>query len=181
MNAVKRIQKKHKSFVCIGKVGKAYGYRGAFFVRDRKEKIPENYLEVFFEDALDAPHRIIESGKTSGGVFMKLSGFSSKESISKILNQNIYVSREHVICDYPHEYLWHDLIEKDVVTKDGVVLGKILHVENYKSSDILVIDVHGENKKISVPFIDDYFERRLDFPFEKIISKLKKEELLSFD
>jgi ribosomal 30S subunit maturation factor RimM len=58
--------------------------------------------------------------------------------------------------DYAKEYLWVDLVGKEVLDKDGRLVGQIARVENFGAADIVIIQ---KNKvELPLPLVDYYFD-----------------------
>ena len=61
-----------------------------------------------------------------------------------------------VKVDEKTEYLWSELIGRKVKDSEAAVLGQILRINNYGSTDIAVIG-HDEKGELEIPLVPVYF------------------------
>ncbi|MCG6117242.1 MAG: ribosome maturation factor RimM [Aquimonas sp.] len=83
------------------------------------------------------------------GVVVQLPGCDSPESAELRLGQEIWVRRGSLPPPSPGEYYWVDLEGLQVVTVEGVDLGRISHMVATGANDVMVI--RGDRERL-VPF-----------------------------
>lgn len=155
-------QKQNNSYVQIGKVGKAHGLRGFFFVRGRTDPLPDHYDEIIVGDHPETgvSCKILEVKMLNNDSIVRCNKFDSREEVQPFVDKGIWVERAK-IEDVPGMYLWDDLIGKQVVDVDGVLVGTVLGIYNHGASDLVEIaDTSG--RKVSIAFIDQYFDTAID-------------------
>jgi 16S rRNA processing protein RimM len=147
----------------IGRVGKPYGLRGAFYVSGRSEPFPAKCRIIALGDSpLSAVQVEIRTVQTIGDRdVLCLEGYSDRTAIEKFVNQMIWAQSAEVRAQLgSNEYFWDDLVGKPVEDVHGVRLGTIVTVANYGASDVLDLE-DGQGRTISLPLVANYFD--MDF------------------
>ena len=149
-----------QNWLKIGRVGKPYGLRGAFYISGRTEPFPARCRIVALGDVLESAQQIdVRTIQTIGTrEVLYLEGHSDRTAIEKFVNQAIWVQSTEVRALLKaSEYFWADLIGKPVIDVHGALLGTIAAVENYGASDVLELkDEHG--RLLNVPLVANYFD-----------------------
>jgi 16S rRNA processing protein RimM len=153
---------KNKSFIQIGKVGKAHGLRGFFFIRGRSEPLPESYEEIILGDQPERGMncKILEIKMLNSESIVRCNKFESREAVQPFVDKPIWVRRDQ-IEEVAGEFIWDDLVGKHVIDIDGVEMGVVLGVYNHGASDLIEI-ANADGRKVSIAFIDRYFETNVD-------------------
>jgi 16S rRNA processing protein RimM len=142
-----------EQYVTVGRVVGVFGVRG--WVKVQSYTTPRDNLlhyrpwfivrsDVFFERTLLAgqPH-----GK---GLIALLAGCTDPTSAQPLIGCEIAVLREAFQPLEEGEFYWADLIALQVVTLQGVELGKVDHLMETGANDVLV--VQGERERL-IPYL----------------------------
>lgn len=145
----------------LGKVGKAHGLKGAFFVSGRELALPSSLQSIAIgatpEHATN--FKIFKSQMQSGRPLLMCEGINHREALTPLVGQTIWGRRAELGLS-PDEHIWADLMNKEVLDSQGVLLGRIVRVNNYGASD--VIYVRDPNRgECAIPFVDIYFDLNL--------------------
>jgi 16S rRNA processing protein RimM len=103
-----------------------------------------------------------EQGK---GMVAKLPGCDDRDAAAKLVGATIRVPRSALPKAKRGEYYWTDLEGLDVVTVEGVDLGKVSHLFATGANDVLV--VHGERERL-IPFVTGQFVKEVDLKSGRI-------------
>ncbi|MGE0171994.1 MAG: ribosome maturation factor RimM [Oligoflexales bacterium] len=147
-------------WIKIGTVGKPHGIRGSFFISGRSEPIAAELEYILIGPTPDhaTKHEIASRNKSKPVIGCK--SIASIEAVQPIAGQSIWIHREQLSVDYAKEYLWLDLIGKDVVDKADRLVGKIARVENFGAADIVII--HKDKQELPLPLVSYYFDMSFD-------------------
>ncbi|MDQ3233822.1 MAG: ribosome maturation factor RimM [Pseudobdellovibrionaceae bacterium] len=142
----------------IGIVGKAQGLRGAFFVAQRDEDWPEGLDRIVVGPDPDKAKAltVVETRRSGDRPVIVCRELTSREAAESLKMQPIWCDRSLVPLQEDSEYLWSDLVGKDVLDSDGQRLGRISAVGNFGASDVVRIDA-DDGQWIEVPFVSAYF------------------------
>ena len=103
-----------------------------------------------------------EQGK---GIVAKLPGCGDRDAAAKLVGATIQVPRSALPKPKRGEYYWADLEGLDVVTVQGVDLGKVSHLFATGANDVLV--VKGERERL-IPFVSGQFVKEVDLKAGRI-------------
>jgi len=140
----------------IGEVVKTRGLRGCVKVLSEVEaqKILHNLEYVFLEDMRGQSkfYRLRKMSIAAKFLFLELEGVTDLEAARKLVGDKVLISKE-VLEELPKgEYYWHDIIGMDVVSEDGISLGRIESIFPTGSNDVYVCK---GKKEILIPAIAD--------------------------
>lgn len=140
----------------IGQVGRPHGLGGAFFVSGRKEAIDPKYGELKIGPSLAQATtvKVETSAMQSGRPLLKCSLAFDRTTAAQITGHLIFADRRHIQAQRGDDMLWSDLERAEVLDCEGVVIGRIHHVYNAGSSDI--IEVTDGIRSVDIPLIPDY-------------------------
>ncbi|RFF26397.1 MULTISPECIES: ribosome maturation factor RimM [unclassified Wenzhouxiangella] len=103
----------------------------------------------------------IEQWQQSGPrLVAKLSGVDTPEQATALGRQTIRVARSTLPELEPGEYYWHDLIGLEVINLEGHVYGRVEKMQETGAHDVL--EIHGEDGIVLIPFVTDEFVRQVD-------------------
>jgi 16S rRNA processing protein RimM len=143
----------------IGIVGKAQGLRGAFFVAQRDEDLPEGLNRIVVGQDPDKARSltVVETRRSGDRPVIQCREVTSREAAEALKMQPIWCDRALVPLEEDSEYLWSDLVGKAVLDVEGQRLGRITAVGNFGASDVVRIDA-DDGQWIEVPFVSAYFD-----------------------
>ncbi|HEY7872161.1 MAG TPA: ribosome maturation factor RimM [Rudaea sp.] len=103
-----------------------------------------------------------EQGK---GMVAKLSGCDDRDAAVALVGTEIQVPRSALPKAKRGEFYWADLEGLEVVTVDGVPLGKVSHLFATGANDVLV--VRGERERL-IPYVTGQFVKKVDLDAGRI-------------
>ncbi len=140
--------------VIIGKIGTSFGVHGWLKVHTYTEFGPGilEYQPWFIQRPNGKTELLdIEDSKCQGEqVLIKVKNFDSPEAARLLTNLLIVVPREQLAVLEKNEYYWSDLIGLTVIDQAGVTLGKVTHLMETGSNDVLVIK---GDKEYAIPYL----------------------------
>jgi 16S rRNA processing protein RimM len=104
-----------------------------------------------------------EQGK---GLIGKLPGCDDRDAAARLIGATIQVRRSALPAPKRGEIYWADMEGLDVVTIDGVALGKVSHLFATGANDVLVVR-DGERERL-IPYVMKQFVREVDLPAGRI-------------
>ena len=155
--------------ILVGEIMGAFGVRGEVKIRSHTE--PETvifrYQPWLLRDAR-GNERVLEGvrGRSGAkGVVAQLPGVEDRDAAEALRGTEIYVPREALPPPKPGEYYWVDLEGLEVVTVDGVALGRVSHLVSTGVNDVLVVE--GERERM-IPFKEPDYVTSVDFESARI-------------
>lgn len=154
---VNRRMENMEQFLRVGVISSTHGIRGEVKVYPTTDD-PERFLELD-EVILDTgrEHKIlaIEGVKfLKNQVILKFKGYDNINDIEKYLKKDLLVDREHAVELGENENFIADLIDMEVVTDEGKVLGTLSDVIETGANDVYAVKT-PEGKEILLPAIRD--------------------------
>jgi len=81
----------------------------------------------------------------------------SRETAESLRGLDVWVAAVKVKVDEEREYLWRELIGRQVYDPSQAVVGSVNKICNYGTADIVVV-VHAEKGELEIPLVETYFE-----------------------
>lgn len=140
----------------VGRIGRAHGIKGEVSVEVRTDE-PELRLgpgAVLATDPASVGPLTIATGRVhSGRLMLRFEGVSDRTGAEALRNTLLIaeVDPEERPED-PEEYYDHQLIDLDVVTRDGRAVGRITEVTHLPYQDLLVVE-RPEGGEVLIPFV----------------------------
>jgi len=141
-------------FVTLGRISGVHGVKG--WLRVYSDTSPrENILQY-------APWHLVREGKqekwkvSSGrlqgkSVVVKLAGCNDRNAAEELVGAEIRIPRSALPeTELPGEHYWADLIGLRVETRDGVDLGRVDHLFETGSNDVIVVS--GDRERM-IPYL----------------------------
>jgi 16S rRNA processing protein RimM len=148
--------------VVLGTVAGVYGVKGWLRVHsatEPRERILD-YAPWQLGRRGDWCERALDEGRVHGaGVIAKLAGVDDRDAAAALVGAEIAVPRSRLPAGAPDEYYWVDLVGLEVVTEQGVALGRIERLLATGANDVLVVK-NGRERLI--PFLRDSVIRSVD-------------------
>ena len=142
-------------FVTLGRISGLHGVRG--WVKVYSETRPrENILQYaswYIRGTAGWEERTLEQGRSHGKTLVaKLSGCDDREAAAGLMDAIIAVRRSQLpATGETGEYYWTDLEGLAVVNREGVSLGRVSHLFETGSNDVLVVNGEREHLSPDVP------------------------------
>ena len=154
--------------ILLGRVLGAFGVRGELKVQSFTD--PEGALLRYQPWTLvhGGAERTIEGAKgrvTAKGVNATIPGVEDRDAAQALAGAEIWAPRSVLPRPKPGEYYWVDLEGLEVVNREGVSLGRVSHLFDTGSNQVMV--VAGERERL-VPFLEGDFVLKVDFDAGRI-------------
>lgn len=154
--------------VWLGEVAGVYGIKGWIKLHsftDPRENLID-YRCWLLGTAASNHEVVVEQAKVSGKhLIAKLAGIDNRDEALALIGTGIAVRRDELPPCSDGEYYWADLEGMDVVTADGVSLGRVVRLLATGAHDVLVLDQHGERL---IPFVMGEVVRQVDTAADRI-------------
>ena len=154
---VNRRMENMEQFLRVGVISSTHGIRGEVKVYPTTDD-PERFLDLD-EVILDTgrEHKILEIEGVKffkNQVILKFKGYDNINDIEKYLKKDLLVDREHAVELGENENFIADLIDMEVLTDEGKVLGTLTDVIETGANDVYAVKT-PEGKEILLPAIRD--------------------------
>ena len=107
-------------------------------------------------------------GRPQGkGIVAQLPGVDDREQAAALIGSDIHVDRAQLPAPAEGEYYWVDLEGLEVVTTEGVVLGRVTHLFATGANDVVVIR-DGERERL-VPYVMGSYVRSVDLSAGRMV------------
>ena len=150
--------------VLVGRIVGLYGLQGWLKIESWTE--PRTQIFKYQPWLLEtAPGEVMEvagiTGRPQGkGLICRLPGVDDRDAATALVGHDIHVARELLPPPGKDEYYWVDLEGLEVVTTEGVVLGRVSHLFATGANDVVVVR-DGTRERL-VPFIQGSYVRSVD-------------------
>jgi 16S rRNA processing protein RimM len=131
--------------VPVGRVGRAHGRDGSFYVDNPSQPLPEGALVV----VRDREHRIERRGGTDERPLIRLSSVDTREAAAALKGEALLVAEREAPLE-EGEWLAEDLVGCEV---PGI--GRVLRVVSGPSCDLLEVGLD----EVLIPFVSDAVKR----------------------
>ncbi len=153
----------------MGHVSGVYGVRGWVKVLSHTEP-PENLLTYrpWYLGRNDGwQERRPISGQAHGrGLVVALDGITDRDAAAAVVGAEIAVPRTALPKLPEGAYYWTDLEGLEVVTREGVPLGRVDRLFHTGANDVIV--VQGDRERL-IPFVMEEFVVAIDVPSGRIV------------
>ncbi|MEU1310453.1 ribosome maturation factor RimM [Streptomyces cinnamoneus] len=142
----------------VGRIGRAHGIKGEVTVEVRTDE-PELRLgpgAVVATDPAGVGPLTIETGRVhSGRLLLRFAGVGDRTAAEALRNTLLIaeVDPEETPED-PDEFYDHQLMDLDVVTVDGTLVGRIAEISHLPSQDLLIVE-RPDGSEVMIPFVGE--------------------------
>ena len=153
--------KEKTNFILIATIGKSKGLNGEFFLNslsEPKENII-NYINFKFGDSKKSI-KFDYIKPINKKLIAKLIDINDVDEIKKLINKKLFINKSQLPELPDDEVYWHDLIGMKVINTLNEDIGIVDEVNNFGSSDILMINPSKtsiDNESRLIPFIKDKY------------------------
>lgn len=158
----------HHEETVLGRITSVFGIKGWVKVYSFTDPMTNilNYRQwVLVQDGSRRSVRL-SAGKVHGkGLVALIDGVSDPDQARAYCGAEIRVSADELPELPAGEYYWHQLEGLVVVTTEGVRLGKVSHLLETGSNDVLVVDPDVDSvdgRRRLVPYAPDEYVREID-------------------
>lgn len=143
------------SQIIVGRIVGIYGVRG--WVKVVSHTDPRENILTYrpWRVRIKGQWRTMEAddGRIQGkGLVAHLQGYDDRDQARELVGSDVAILREQLPALQQGEYYWSDLIGLQVVTVDGVSLGRVDHMIETGANDVLA--VHDDRERL-IPYIPD--------------------------
>jgi 16S rRNA processing protein RimM len=143
------------NFTALGRVGKPIGLTGECRIVPFGETITNASLPftVWVGTPRDKKQIVLKSIKSAGKGILKgrIEGITDRDSIDLLKNQFLYIETDLLPETEEDEYYFHELEGLKVENEMGELVGKIVAVHNFPTTDAIEIKVQN-GEKVIFPF-----------------------------
>lgn len=153
----------HPEYLVVGHVTKPHGTKGEIFVwplTDRIDDVFETGRELQVEDDDDDPaHEAVGPLTIEGvrpfkrGLLVKFAGLDDRNAVENLFQRYLQIPIEAVAPLEDGEVFYHQLIGLQVLTMDGVTVGRIREVYDTGPTHLLEVK-RAEGGQVLVPFTE---------------------------
>jgi len=141
--------------VVLGRIAGLYGVKGWVKVYSETDP-PANILDYspwYLKLAGHWQPYELQEGRIHGkGIVARLGNCTNRDEASPLLGAEITVDRDQLPVLAKDEYYWAELIGLDVVSLEGVTLGKVDHLLETGANDVLVVRSEDQ-QEVLIPYI----------------------------
>ncbi|UQA92883.1 ribosome maturation factor RimM [Streptomyces halobius] len=142
----------------VARIGRAHGVKGEVTVEVRTDE-PELRLAPGAVLATDPPAAgplTIAAGRVhSGRLLLRFEGIRDRTAAEALRNTLLIAEVDPAeVPEDPEEFYDHQLIDLDVVTPDGTVVGRVLEISHLPYQDLLVVK-RPDGREVMVPFVSE--------------------------
>lgn len=162
----KNVTSSQTEYVIVAKIGAPYGVRGWVKVFSFTEQSGAllDYDPWYFKDAKAGDgERVIApvtEAKTHGKALVaKFKGCDDRDAAALLNGKEIFIRRDQLPPAAEGEYYWSDLQGLEVLTTEGVSLGKVDHLLETGANDVMV--VKGDRERL-IPYVTGPIVKKVD-------------------
>ncbi|MFH8803745.1 ribosome maturation factor RimM [Streptomyces sp. NPDC017936] len=142
----------------VARIGRAHGIKGEVTVEVRTDE-PELRLgpgAVLLTDPASAGPLTIETGRVhSGRLLLRFAGVADRNAAEALRNTLLIAEVDPgELPEGEDEYYDHQLIDLDVVTRDGVEVGRITEISHLPSQDLFIVE-RADGTEVLIPFVEE--------------------------
>ena len=163
-----RLKFSQDSKVTLGKIVGHFGVRGwlkIFSYTNPREQITK-YQEIKIDnDNLKSDFKL-EDWKIHGKqILLKIKKFDNRNDVEIFIDNKLIINRKNLPELNEGQYYWNDLEGMEVQGIDGKKIGKVSHMIETGSNDVIVM----ENNKDLIPFIFGQVVKKVDLEKKLIV------------
>lgn len=153
----------------VGKIVGLHGVQG--WVKLESYTEPRTKIFDYTPWLIDAVGRQSEienvHGREQGkGLIGKLAGYEDRDTAATLIGASIRIARSQLPRSSPGDYYWADLEGLDVVTLQGIALGRVSHLFATGANDVIV--VKDATRERLIPFVTGQYIDAVDLENSKI-------------
>jgi 16S rRNA processing protein RimM len=142
----------------VARIGRAHGIKGEVTVEVRTDE-PELRLAPGAVLATDPPSvgpLTIETGRVhSGRLLLRFEGVTERNGAEALRNTLLIAEVDpDEVPEDEDEYYDHQLIDLDVVTEEGVEVGRISEISHLPSQDLFIVE-RPDGSEVLIPFVEE--------------------------
>ncbi len=157
------------NWVVVGKIGAPHGVKG--WVKLNSFTDPEDNIASYRPWRLrhgseEKTVDVLAVEPRGNRLVAQLDGFEDRDAAAGLTGMEILVDRACFEPTADGEYYWSDLLGLEVLTADGVALGRVAELLETGANDVLVVT---GDRRLLIPFIRDQVIRSIDTEAGRIV------------
>ncbi|MFG2502651.1 ribosome maturation factor RimM [Streptomyces sp. NPDC048441] len=141
----------------VARIGRAHGIKGEVTVEVRTDE-PELRLgpgAVLATDPASTGPLTIETGRVhSGRLLLRFEGVRDRTGAEALRNTLLIAEIDpEELPEDEDEYYDHQLMDLDIVTKDGLEVGRITEISHLPSQDLFIVE-RPDGSEVMIPFVE---------------------------
>ncbi|BBG29242.1 RimM protein, required for 16S rRNA processing [Zymobacter palmae] len=151
--------------VVMGHLMRPYGVKGWLWVYSHSNPMESilDYSEWIIEKGgVRRPVKVIQGRRQGKGVVVSLEGITTRELAESMANAQIMLPTSALPTLDQGDYYWYQLEGLQVITLEGVVLGKVDHLFETGANDVLVVTGGPDGRERLLPYLPDDVIREID-------------------
>ncbi|KUF18547.1 ribosome maturation factor RimM [Streptomyces silvensis] len=142
----------------VARIGRAHGIKGEVTVEVRTDE-PELRLgpgAVLATDPAGTGPLTIETGRVhSGRLLLRFAGVRDRTGAEALRNTLLIAEVDpEELPEDPDEFYDHQLMDLDVVTRDGTEVGRITEISHLPSQDLFIVE-RPDGSEVMIPFVEE--------------------------
>ncbi|MET7519139.1 ribosome maturation factor RimM [Streptomyces sp. NPDC005480] len=142
----------------VARIGRAHGIKGEVTVEVRTDE-PELRLgpgAVLATDPASTGPLTIETGRVhSGRLLLRFAGVRDRTGAEALRNTLLIAEVDpEELPEDEDEFYDHQLMDLDVVTTDGVEVGRITEISHLPSQDLFIVE-RPDGSEVMIPFVEE--------------------------
>ncbi|MFD5700825.1 ribosome maturation factor RimM [Streptomyces lasiicapitis] len=142
----------------VARIGRAHGIKGEVTVEVRTDE-PELRLgpgAVLATDPASTGPLTIETGRVHRGrLLLRFAGVRDRTGAEALRNTLLIAEIDpEELPEDPDEFYDHQLMDLDVVTKDGAEVGRITEISHLPSQDLFIVE-RPDGSEVMIPFVEE--------------------------
>lgn len=154
--------------VVLGKIVSVHGIRGAVKVYSHTDPLDNvlDYPEWTLRKGNAQQSVSVVAGRVQGRILVvQLKGLDDRDKALELVDWEICVPRAELPSLEDGEFYWHQLEGLQVVTLDGQLLGRIDHLLETGSNDVMVVKPCAgslDQRERLLPYLPDLYVKHID-------------------
>ncbi|MGW0908107.1 ribosome maturation factor RimM [Streptomyces sp. NPDC002853] len=141
----------------VARIGRAHGIKGEVTVEVRTDE-PELRLgpgAVLATDPASTGPLTIETGRVhSGRLLLRFEGVRDRTGAEALRNTLLIAEVDpEELPEDEDEYYDHQLMDLDIVTKEGLEVGRITEISHLPSQDLFIVE-RPDGSEVMIPFVE---------------------------
>lgn len=152
----------------LGKIVSVHGIRGAVKVYSHTQPLDNvlNYPVWTLRKGQQQQQVTVTAGRVQGRVLVvQLKGLNDRNEALELVDWEICVPQSELPDLSEGEYYWHQLVGLQVVTLEGQLLGRIDHLLETGSNDVMVVKPCAgsiDQRERLLPYLPDLYVKHID-------------------
>ncbi len=145
------------NLVAVGRISGTHGVKGQLRLYSYSGNFEslQNASDVIlnFPSGTSSCFQLLRTVCNSGRFLISIGGVDTIDEAQKLIGCELFLKREQLPATGNDEYYWQDLLGIDVVTDNGLMLGKIAEIMETGANDVYLVREGTGLKEYLIPAI----------------------------